>query len=483
MNTTIKTYLGNDITISGEIVNQFRSQLTGKLLQAGDAEYEEARVIWNAMIDRKPALIARCLGTADIVTAVRFARAHQLLVSVRGGGHNIAGMALADGALLIDLSLMKSVQVDAQNRIATVAPGATLNDVDQETQTHGLATSLGINSTTGIAGLTLGGGFGWLSRSYGLTVDNLLSAEVVTADGEIIQASEKENADLFWAIRGGSGNFGIISSFRFQLHPVGPQVLAGLIVHPFEDAEKVFKHYRNYVSSAPDKATVWVVLRKAPPLPFLPPEIHGKEVFVIAAMYSGDIAEGEKVLEPLRRFGNPIADVIGPAPFAAWQQAFDPLLTPGARNYWKSHNFTQLTDELLSILIEYTGKLPSGASEIFLAQLGGAINRIAPDATAYPHRDVNFVMNVHVRWEDRSMDKECVDWARKFFDKTAPYSAGGVYVNFISEGEDRVNAAFGINHEALAEIKRRYDPENFFRVNQNIKPGIELASNKPIPAV
>jgi len=270
MDTTIKTLHGNDITISNEIINGLRSQLTGSLLQAGDAEYEEARVIWNAMIDRKPALIARCMGTADIVNCVRFAREHQLLICVRGGGHNIAGMALADGALLIDLSPMKWVQVNPQKRTAFVAPGATLRHVDQETQAHGLATSLGINSTTGIAGLTLGGGFGWLSRSYGLTVDNLLSAEVVTADGEIIQTNEKENSDLFWAIRGGSGNFGIVSSFQFQLHPVGPQVLAGLIVHPFEDAEKVFKHYRSYVSSAPDKVTCWVVLRKAPPLPFLP---------------------------------------------------------------------------------------------------------------------------------------------------------------------------------------------------------------------
>jgi FAD/FMN-containing dehydrogenase len=481
MDTTIRTLHGNDVTFSHEIINGLRSQLTGSLLQSGDAEYEEARVIWNAMIDRKPALIARCMGTPDIVNCVRFAREHHLLVCVRGGGHNIAGMALANGALLIDLSLMKSVQVDPQNRRAIVAAGATLHDVDQETQSHDLATSLGINSTTGVAGLTLGGGFGWLSRSYGLTVDNLLSAEVVTANGEIIQTNEKENADLFWAIRGGSGNFGIVSSFQFQLHPVGPQVLAGLIVHPFKDAEKVFKHYRSYVSSAPDKLTCWVVLRKAPPLPFLPQEIHGKEVFVIAAMYAGDIQEGEKVLEPLRRFGNPIADVIGPAPFAAWQQAFDPLLTPGARNYWKSHNFTQLSDELLDTLIEYAGKLPSGMSEIFLAQLGGAVNRIAPGATAYPHRNVNFIMNVHTRWEEPSMDKDCIDWAREFFDKTAPYSAGGVYVNFISEGEDRVNAAFGENHEALAKIKRKYDPDNFFRVNQNIKPGIEIVSNKIIP--
>jgi FAD/FMN-containing dehydrogenase len=478
MDTTIKTLGGKDITLSGETIDGFRSQLTGNLLRAADPGYDEARAIWNAMIDRRPALIVKCLGTADVVSSVKFAREHNLLTSVRGGGHNIAGMSLANGAMLIDLSPMKWVRVNPETQTAFVAPGATLRHVDHETQLYGLATPTGINSTTGIAGLTLGGGFGWLSRSCGLTVDNLISAEVVTADGKVIQVNEKENADLFWAIRGGSGNFGIVTSFEFKLHSVGPQVLAGLIVHPFRDAKKVFEYYRNFVSSAPDKATSWVVLRKAPPLPFLPQEIHGKEVFVIAVMYAGDMQEGEKVFEPLRRFGNPIADVIGPVPFAAWQQALDPLLTPGARNYWKSHNFTELSDELLDILIEYAGNLPSAMSEIIVAQLGGAINRVASDATSYPHRNINFVMNVHARWEDSTMDTSCIDSARKFFDKTAPYSTGGVYVNFISEGEERVDAAFGVNFEQLAKVKRKYDPDNFFRVNQNIKP----VSRKPVSA-
>jgi len=478
MNTIIKTLDGKDITLSGEIIDGFRSQLTGNLLLADDQGYDEARTIWNAMIDRRPALIVKCMGTADVVSCVKFAREHNLLTSVRGGGHNIAGMSLANDAMLIDLSPMKWVSVNPVTQTASVAPGATLRHLDHETQLYGLATSTGINSTTGIAGLTLGGGFGWLSRTFGLTVDNLISAEIVTADGKPIHVNEKENADLFWAIRGGSGNFGIVTSFQFKLHPVGPQVLAGLIVHPFKDAKKVFEHYRNFVSSAPDKATSWVVLRKAPPLPFLPQDVHGKDVFVIAAIYAGDMKEGEKVLEPLRRFGNPIADVIGPAPFVAWQQAFDPLLTAGARNYWKSHNFTELSDGLIDILLEYAGNLPTPLSEIFVGQLGGAINRVAADATAYPHRNANFVMNVHTRWEDSSMDDIYIDWARKFFDKTAPYSTGGVYVNFISEGEDRVDAAFGANFEQLAKVKRKYDPDNFFRVNQNIKP----VSQKPVSA-
>jgi FAD/FMN-containing dehydrogenase len=478
MNTVIKTLDDKDITLSGEIIDRFRAQLAGDLLQTNDAGYDEARKIWNAMIDRRPTLIVKCMGTADVVSCVKFAREHNLLTSVRGGGHNIAGMSLANDAMLIDLSPMKWVRVNPGTQTAFVAPGATLRHVDHETQLYGLAVPIGINSTTGIAGLTVGGGFGWLSRSYGLTVDNLISAEVVTAEGKVIHVSEKENADLFWAIRGGSGNFGIITSFQFKLHPVGPQVLAGLIVHPFKDAKKVFEHYRNYVSSAPDKATTWVVLRKAPPLPFLPQEVHGKEVFVIAVMYAGDIQEGEKILEPLRRFGNPIADVIGPVPFTAWQQAFDPLLTPGARNYWKSHNFTELSNELLDTLIEYAGNLPSAMSEIFLAQLGGAINRVASDATSYPHRNVSFVMNVHARWEEGAMDTFCIDSARNFFDKIAPYSAGSVYVNFISEGEERVDAAFGANFERLTKVKRKYDPDNFFRVNQNIKP----VSRKPLSA-
>jgi FAD/FMN-containing dehydrogenase len=295
MNTTIKTLDGKTITLSGEIIDGFKSQLIGDLLQTTDSGYDEARKIWNAMIDRKPALIVKCNGTADVVSCVKFAREHNLLTSVRGGGHNIAGTSLANDAMLIDLSPMTWVRVNPETQTAIVAPGATLRHLDREAQLYGLATPTGINSTTGIAGLTLGGGFGWLSRSYGLTIDNLMSAEVVTADGKAIHVNDKENADLFWAIRGGSGNFGIVTSFEFKLHPVGPQVLAGLIVHPFKDAKKVFEYYRNFVSSAPDKATTWVVLRKAPPLPFLPQEVHGKEVFVIAVMYAGDMQEGENI--------------------------------------------------------------------------------------------------------------------------------------------------------------------------------------------
>ncbi len=466
----INTMDGRETVLAEAVLNDFKSGLLCSLLRREDKGYDEARALWNGMIDRRPAVIARCTGAADVISCVKFARQHKLLIAVKGAGHNIAGMASSNGSFMIDLSLMNWVQVDPDARIAVVGPGTTLRTLDHETQAFGLATPLGINSTTGIAGLTLGGGFGWLSRSLGLTVDNLLSADVVTPDGKLLHANEKENADLFWAIRGGGGNFGIVTSFRFRLHPVGPTLLAGLIVHPFKEAGKVFRYYRDFVANAPDKLTCWVVLRKAPPLPFLPAGVHGKEIFIIAAVYAGDIKEGEKLLEPLRKFGQPIADVVGPTPFTGFQQAFDPLLTPGFRNYWKSHNFTKLDDELLDTIINYAGQLPSPLSEIFVGNLGGAVNRVAVNATAYPHRDPNFILNVHTRWEDKGSDAKCIDWARKFFDATASFATGGVYVNFISEGDERVPSAFGTNYQRLAELKKKYDPENFLRTNQNIMP-------------
>lgn len=463
---------GKDAVLEEAAVEEFKSSLRGELLLAGDSGYDEARALWNAMIDRRPALIARCAGVADVIRSVNLARDHGLLVSVRGGGHNIAGKAASDGGLMIDLSPMNEVRVDPAARTARVGPGATLGDVDHETQAFGLATPLGINSTTGIAGLTLGGGFGWLSRKYGFTVDNLLAADVVTANGELVTASETDNSDLFWGIRGGGGNFGIVTSFQFQLHPVGPEVLSGLIVYRFEDAGNVLRHYRSFVAQAPDDLSCWAVLRKAPPLPFLPEEVHGTEVLIIAVLHAGDMKEGERLLRSLREYGDPIADVVMPHPYAGFQQAFDPLLTPGARNYWKSHNFSELSDGAIETILEYVGRLPTPHCEIFVAQLGGAASRIAADATAYPHRDAAFVLNVHTRWEDAAQDEECIAWAREFADATTPLATGGVYVNFISEGEERVRAAYGANYDRLVELKNRYDPTNLFSLNQNIKPTV-----------
>lgn len=378
---------------------------------------------------------------------------------------------MCDGGLMIDLSGMRSVEVDAAGRTARVAPGATLADVDEATQAAGLALPVGINSTTGIAGLTVGGGFGWLTRKYGLTIDNLISAEVVTAAGDHLTASENENADLFWGIRGGGGNFGIVTSFEFKLQPVGPEVLCGLIVHPFADAPDVLRAYRELTASAPDELTAWVVLRKAPPLPFLPEDVHGKEVLVIATLYAGDVADGERAMKGLREIGSPIADVIAPQPFAAFQQAFDPLLTPGARNYWKSHDFTELSDGLMDLIVEYGSSLPTEQCEIFVAHMGGAARRVPVAATAYTHRDAEFIMNVHTRWDDANDDERCISWTRDLFDRSARFATGGVYVNFMPDDEaDRVAAAYGKNYERLVELKNKYDPDNFFRLNQNIQP-------------
>ena len=462
---------GEAIVLGSDTLAAFRQMLRGDVCLAQDPGYDEARTIWNAMIDRHPGAVVRCRGAADIIRAVRFAREHGLLLAVRGGGHNIAGNSVCEGGLLIDLSPMRSIRVDPFHHIARVEPGATLGDFDKEAQAFALATPLGINSTTGVAGLTLGGGFGWLSRKFGLAADNLVSADVVTAGGELVQASAAENSDLFWALRGGGGNFGVVSSFEFGLHPVGPMVLSGLIVHPFARAKELLAGYRQVASKAPDELTVWVVLRQAPPLPFLPPEVHGKEILVFAVCYTGGEVEGKRALEPLRGLGEPIADVIGMQPYAGWQTAFDPLLTPGAYNYWKSHNFVELSDGLLDTLASYAARLPTGECEIFIGQLGGATSRVALDATAYPHRNANFVMNVHTRWRETADEQRSIDWARKFFAETAPHATGGVYVNFMPEDEiERVPSAYGANYRRLAALKAKYDPGNLFRLNQNVRP-------------
>jgi FAD/FMN-containing dehydrogenase len=452
-------------------IESLRSKLRGEILLPQDEAYEDARKIWNAMIDKRPGLIVRCLTTSDVVGAVNWARESGLALAIRGGGHNIAGKALCDGGIVIDLSQMKAASVDPAARRVTIEAGALLADLDAATQAHGLATPLGVNSTTGVAGLTLGGGFGWLSRKYGLTIDNLLSAEVVTAAGEVVRASAGENPDLFWAIRGGGGNFGVVTRFEFQLHPVGPDVLSGLIVYPMSAARDVLKQYRTFAANAPDELTVWGVLRAAPPLPFLPESVHGTGIIALAILYAGDPKQGEPLIEPLRKFGTPIGEHVGAQPYTAWQQAFDPLLTAGARNYWKSHNFARLDDGLFDAVIKYAENLPSPQCEIFLAALGGATMRPAVDSTAYPHRDAQFVLNVHGRWEDPADDAKVVTWAREFFDASAPFSTGGVYVNFMTEDEtSRVGAAYGANFDRLARVKRQYDPGNLFSVNQNIRP-------------
>jgi FAD/FMN-containing dehydrogenase len=464
---------GGRSTLTEQSIHAFASRFGGPLIGPDHPDYDAARVIWNAMIDRRPALIAQCRSTADVVEAVRFARDHRVLTAVRGAGHNIAGNAICDSGLVIDLSTMKSVTVDAARRTVRVEPGVTLGELDRATQAHGQATPTGINSTTGIAGLALGGGFGWLSRRHGLTLDNLVAADVVTAAGEPVRASQESHPDLFWGIRGGGGNLGVVTAFEFRTHPVGPQVLAGLVVHPFADAPRLLRQYRDFVAQAPEELTVWAVLRQAPPLPFLPAEVHGQEILVFAVCHTGPLEEAEEDVKPLRALGRPLADVVGPTPFAAWQSAFDPLMGPGLRNYWKSHNFTALPDGLIDTVIEYVERLPTGHSEAFIGNLGGAAGRVPVDVTAYAHRDANFVLNVHARWEEPGDDARCVAWARGFFAAAQPFATGGVYVNFMPGDEgDRVPAAYGANFQRLAALKREYDPDNLFRLNQNVRPGV-----------
>jgi len=406
-----------------------------------------------------------------VVEALAFGQAHNLEISVKGVGHNIAGNAVCDGGLMIDLSAMRDVRVDPDRRRARVEPGATLGDFDKAAQAHGLAAPTGINSTTGISGLTLGGGFGWLTRKYGLTIDNLVSAEVVTVDGRKLRTSASENEDLFWAIRGGGGNFGVVTSWDFALHPVGPEVTAGLIVYPYADAKQVLNGYREFARTAPAELTAWVVMRKAPPLPFLREDVHWTEVVVLAVCYVGDPKDGEDLVARLKDLGTPLGVHVGPVPFADWQQAFDPLLTAGSRNYWKTHNFIELADGAIDTMIEYAGKLPTPQCEIFIAHVEGVANNVASNATAWPARDARFILNVHGRWEEPSKDETVVDWARSFFDASKPYASGGAYINFMTgDEEERIGAVYGSNLERLRAIKREYDPKNILHINQNIRP-------------
>ena len=459
------------MTQSNENAGKLRGAIKGRVLTPSDSGYDDARQIWNAMIDRRPAIIVQPADGDDVAPTIRFARDNGLEISIRGAGHNIAGNAICNGGVTIDFSQMKQVRVDAGKKRAYVDAGATLADFDRATQRHGLATPVGINSTTGIAGLTLGGGFGWLTRKYGMTIDNLVAAEVITADGKKLRASEHEEPELFWGLRGGGGNFGVVTQFEFALHAVGPEILAGLLVFPFAQAKQVVTRYRRFTEQSPEDLSVWVVLRQAPPLPFLPQEVHGKNVVVLPICYVGPAAEGNRLIDELRGFGEPHGEHIGAQPYTEWQKAFDPLLTAGARNYWKSHNFTELSDGAIDTMIDYAGKLPSPQCEIFIGHIAGAANRVPSDAMAYAHRDARFVLNVHGRWDSAALDRTGIEWARSFFKASSPYASAGAYVNFMTEDEtDRVSAAYGASYDRLVRIKKRFDPENVFHLNQNIKP-------------
>ena len=445
----------------------------GDVIRPGHASYDEARAIWNGEIDRRPVVIARCRGTADVVAGVRFAQEHGLTTAVRGGGHSIAGHALVDDGIVIDLSLMRGSQVDPAAQTIRLEGGALNEDLDRESQAHGLALTGGFVSHTGLGGLTLGGGIGHLMRAFGLTIDNLLSCNVVTAAGDVVVASEGENQDLFWGLRGGGGNFGVVTSFEFKLHRLEPPVLAGFVAWPISEARKVLRFLRDFIADAPDEVGIIGNIRMAPPLPAIPTELHGKPIVALVLTYAGPVDEGEKVLRPLREFNSPVLDAVVPKPYVEHQKAFDAALPHGRHYYWKSHRLPPLDDEMIEIVAEHAGAITSPLSTIGLFCFGGAVARVPDDATAYPHRDAAHDVNIVASWMPDDPDPaRHKAWVRGLFDALAPYSQG-VYVNFTSDDTpERVrSAAYGPEKWArLVELKRKYDPGNFFRVNANIPP-------------
>lgn len=474
----MRTMDGEGTHVATETTEAFRAAFRGQLIDEADPDYDEARRVWNGLIDKRPALIARCSGLADVVAAVGFARANGLLTSVRGGGHNVSGSALCDGGLTIDLSQMRAVRVDRQGNTVHVQGGATLADVDRETQVFGLATTTGNVSETGIGGLALGGGFGNLRRRYGLSVDNLVSVEIVTADGRVLRAAEDENADLFWAVRGGGGNFGVVTSFEFRLHPVGPEVYFAAQFFDLADAPSTMRGWRDFMEAAPDDISSLAFFWTVPRHEAFPEAIRGRKVLLYGALHAGSAAEGEAATAALRSIGTPILDMSGPGPYCAWQAGFDPFFTRGPVHadlyaYWKSLYLGGLSDTHVDRLVEIAGTMPSEQCLIAVWHLGGAMARVAEDATAFGKRNAPYMLSFDSCWTDRALTDTVIDWTRAQVAASQPYAAGGLYVNFPGVGEnseDFVREAYGPNHARLVEIKRRYDPDNLFRVNQNIRP-------------
>jgi FAD/FMN-containing dehydrogenase len=454
------------------VINGFKSSLRGELVQPGDGGYEASRTVWNGMIDRRPALIARCLGVADVITCVRLARDHDLLLSIKGGGHNIAGLAVADGALMLDMSLMRGVWVDARRRVAHAQAGCLLGDVDRETQTHGLAAVLGFISTTGIAGLTLGGGFGYLTRRFGWTTDNVVGMDVVTADAELVHASDDENADLFWGLRGGGGNFGVVTGIDYALYPVGPEVVGGVVAWPASDAPRVLELYRTLAEEAPPDLTLVLLMRPAPPAPWLPKDKHGTPIVAVLACYSGDPDEGEKLVAAIKSFGSPIGDVLARRPYVQMQSLLDATQPKGRRYYWKSEYLPRIEPALGEKVIKHAARIRSPHSAVILFQIAGALNDLHQDHSPVGNRDARFVVNVTGSWERPEEDEANIAWARQAWRDMKGFSTGGTYINFLTEdeGDERVEAALGTALQRLAQVKARWDPNNVFRANRNIKP-------------
>jgi len=439
-------------------------------LLPGDDGYDEARKVWNAMIDERPVAIVQCRNTEDVAVAVRSAAAAGVPVSVRGGGHNIAGSAVRDRALMVDLSGMRKVSVDPGKRVARVEGGAILADLDRACQTHGLAVPAGVVSDTGVGGLTLGGGFGWLARLHGLSVDNLLAVEGVLADGSHFRASADDAPDLFWALRGGGGNFGVATAFEFRLHPVGPEILFGPTVFALEDAGGVMRAWADFMERAPRACTVWADFATAPTAPFLADEVHGEKALILMQSWAGDPGEGEAILSPLTNHPAALGGFVARRPYVEAQSFLDQTYAWGARNYWGATNYASISDDLIREVVDVTATLPTSESDILFIAHGGAIDDVPVDATAYPHRNVRFMSSQGARWRDPSDDTRMVEWVKHCSARFARHCLDGAYVNFISEREGRENDAYATNRQRLAEIKTRYDPSNLFRVNQNVAP-------------
>jgi FAD/FMN-containing dehydrogenase len=444
------------------LIDELRTKHRGRLITPADGDYDEARRVWNAMIDRRPAVIARCRGAADVIAAVTFAREQRLPIAVRGGAHNVAGRATCDDGIVIDFSEMRGIRVDPAARTARAEPGVRWEELDRETQAFGLATTGGTVGDTGIAGLTLGGGFGWLEGTLGMTVDNLLGADVVLPDGTLVHANARSHEDLFWALRGGGGNFGIVTSFEYRLHPVGPLIVGGLVVHPFARASEMLRFYRERRQQAPDPLTIAAVLMTAP---------DGQKACGIAGAYAGPVADGEKAMLPLKQFGPPVLDAMGPLPYIGMQSLLANAMPPHVLNYWKAEFIGEVTDDVIAAAVDAYGRAPSPMSSILMFPIHGAASRVAPEATAYPHRR-GYHFGIYALWREPAETSANVAWVRETWDAIRQYAPSGVYVNELGEddGTDRVHEAYGANYARLAQIKAKYDPQNLLCLNANIQP-------------
>jgi FAD/FMN-containing dehydrogenase len=468
----VQTTEGREIELKQDALDGLRMRLRGPLFLPGEAGHEESRSVWNAMIDRKPAVVARCRGVADVITCVQFARDNDMLLSIKGGGHNIAGLAAADGALMLDMSLMRGVWVDSRKKVAHAQAGCLLGDVDRETQVHGLAGVLGFVSATGIAGLTLGGGFGYLTRRWGWTSDNVVGMDLVTADARLVRASSDENADLFWGLRGGGGNFGVVTGIDYALYPVGPEVVGGVVAWPASEAPKVLELYRTLAEKAPPELTLVALMRPAPPAPWLPKDWHGKPIIALLACHSGRPEDGEKLVAPIKSFGKPIGDVLVRRPYAQMQSLLDATQPKGRRYYWKSEYLPRIEPALCEKAMAHAATIRSPHSAVILFQIAGALNQLEEGHSPVGNRDARYVLNITSAWEKAEDDEANIQWTRKAWEDMKRFSTGGNYVNFLTEDEspERVAAALGKGLGRLAEVKAKWDPGNMFRTNRNVKP-------------